>query len=649
MMTRWILLLFLISGPIYTQEVARYGLGKIQGLNNIDVLAGRFVWKTAADPFGGYWQADRTTEIGLPVTAGALQTNRVREDCPSPTAFSDPCPDVYLTHVTIAGVLDYASYVGTPTGDTPVDLQVDSKGNAILIVQHLYFNSLQSTLEPLPDPAQRSAFMSILKFAVDGSGLIFSRGMGAFNLPLALDSKDNIYLTGRFPDLYPTKLDPVRGMGGMSKVATGEVAIQRMAVSTNGDVFLAGSTSSLSATQPLLYYARYNALPGQSPSDIAFVGRVTEASTRIDRVAVLGRGTGALPWALIVARNGDVVVGGRFSGDPFSSTPGAAGTPRSGESDAFLMRLSPDLEQERFRIVAGGEAADMGTFLFEERSGDLMLIGNTTSQLFPQSEGAAEQCAAENRSQDQSHFLVVAKADGSEILYSSYLPQAQGYSVFPLRDGRVAFGYTTKTLGFATYGLPDFEYPSEGPRGGYAVIDRNAALPKAQLCAVNSASFARNGAAHESLLTLFGSHFGPREGIGAEPSVGVPYPTELGGVSVTLNGKPASLIFVNHRQINLVLPRDASFPLQIAVLSPSGTQSLRLEQGPVSFGMFGMFGERAAAAINQDGTRNRLFFPIIQPFPDRWSRFSLTAWEERIHPHRTTAAWARTTTSSRRR
>lgn len=89
--------------------------------------------------------------------------------------------------------------------------------------------------------------------------------------------------------------------------------------------------------------------------------------------------------------------------------------------------------------------------------------------------------------------------------------------------------------------------------------------------ALNAASFApaTNPIAPGMLLTLFGTGLAP-DTAGA---VTVPLPTNLSGVSATVNGTPAPLFFVSANQVNLQTPFDASGSEATIVLNNNGSDS----------------------------------------------------------------------------
>ena len=88
---------------------------------------------------------------------------------------------------------------------------------------------------------------------------------------------------------------------------------------------------------------------------------------------------------------------------------------------------------------------------------------------------------------------------------------------------------------------------------------------------VNAASFAppTYPVSGGTLVSLFGSGLAPS----VEQAQAVPLPTSLGGVSVTINGVPASLLFVSGGQLNLQVPFATSGTLATISVNNNGTIS----------------------------------------------------------------------------
>jgi len=86
---------------------------------------------------------------------------------------------------------------------------------------------------------------------------------------------------------------------------------------------------------------------------------------------------------------------------------------------------------------------------------------------------------------------------------------------------------------------------------------------------VNAASFAPQ-VSPGSLATIFGKNFiGTQESAGAS----LPLPASLGGVSVTVNGKTAPVLYVNTSQVNFQIPWETSPGTAAIVVSSGGIKS----------------------------------------------------------------------------
>jgi len=119
---------------------------------------------------------------------------------------------------------------------------------------------------------------------------------------------------------------------------------------------------------------------------------------------------------------------------------------------------------------------------------------------------------------------------------------------------------------------------------------------------VNAASF-DPPVAPGSLATVFGSNF---TGTGLQASASVlPLPNSLGGVSLTVNNKPAPILYINSTQVNFQIPWEtAPGPAKI-VLSVNGVVSNQSNFNVLATapGIFSYGGGRAVVT-NQDNSLN---------------------------------------------
>ncbi|MBZ2187396.1 MAG: metallophosphoesterase [Bryobacter sp.] len=116
---------------------------------------------------------------------------------------------------------------------------------------------------------------------------------------------------------------------------------------------------------------------------------------------------------------------------------------------------------------------------------------------------------------------------------------------------------------------------------------------------LHAASFSRDVAAG-GLISLLGWNLSTWEATGSSPTL----PTQLGGASVTLAGRPLGLLYASRNQLNLLLPQDALSPSSLTLKTGSGDVSLPLSPKPAAPGLFAFpSGSRLLpAALHADGT-----------------------------------------------
>ena len=124
---------------------------------------------------------------------------------------------------------------------------------------------------------------------------------------------------------------------------------------------------------------------------------------------------------------------------------------------------------------------------------------------------------------------------------------------------------------------------------------------------VNAASFGTT-VAPGSLISIFGRNLGVLEAGAAR----LPLPTELGGLSVTLNGRALPLLYSGAGQINAQLPFDMSGTLTLRVSTPNGAAQTTLRVSDAAPGIFVAATEagRVATVLRADGTLASAASPV---------------------------------------
>ncbi len=136
----------------------------------------------------------------------------------------------------------------------------------------------------------------------------------------------------------------------------------------------------------------------------------------------------------------------------------------------------------------------------------------------------------------------------------------------------------------------------------------------------NAATLAPASIAPGEIVTLTGFGLGPETGTVVKPTTAGAYPTTAAGTTVTFDGIPAPLLFVQGEQINAIAPYELYGRTSSQVQVQSGTNysvpisALVTNAAP---GIFtgGSSGTGGAAALNADGTTNSALNPAPRGTP----------------------------------
>jgi Big-like domain-containing protein/beta-propeller repeat-containing protein len=239
----------------------------------------------------------RPTGIAVDRTGAAYVTGTAGAQFPTtPGAFQpEPAPDIgaaVLAKIAPDGSrLVYSTYFGNRTTE-PRGVAVDTSGSAFITGRAGGGLPTARALQPTP-AGGNDAFVT--RFSSSGSGLVFSTYLGGGGeddgRALALDGSANVYLAGstRSTD-FPLRSPLPSAFGAAASnfvtalasdgsafiystyFADAQTSIGDLAVTSNGTVYLTGSTSSTSypTVRP------YQATPGR-----AFVARIDPAQPRV--------------------------------------------------------------------------------------------------------------------------------------------------------------------------------------------------------------------------------------------------------------------------------------------------------------------------------------------------------------------------------
>jgi hypothetical protein len=185
-----------------------------------------------------------------------------------------------------------------------------------------------------------------------------------------------------------------------------------VALTDNGDVVIAGETesSNFPATPGVLDPSCNSAA---SCAD-AFVSRLSADGKTVVYSTYLGGILGDRVVALAVSADDDVTLIGWTNSADFPVTSGAL---NQGNGQVFVTRISHDGSLLILSARFGGSILEVPLGGLLDASGNIVVYGYTASADFPTTGGALDSI----QNQNSDGFLARLSADGSQLLYGSYL------------------------------------------------------------------------------------------------------------------------------------------------------------------------------------------------------------------------------------
>jgi hypothetical protein len=320
--------------------------------------------------------------------------------------------DGFVIKLNASGELVYSTFIGSSGSDTGLGIVVDTGGSAYVTGSITGpvtdFPTTTGALNETYNGGTFDGFVS--KLNATGTALIYSTFLGGnggdVGNSIALDNDNNVYVTG-FAGVGTFPTTP----GAFDETHNGGT-----------DVFVSKLNSAGSA---LLY----STFLGGAGSDV-------------------GNG-------IAVDEDGNAYITG--STDPsnianFPTTSGAFDEIHGAREDAFVSKLNADGSELLYSTFLGGQDVDLGFGIAVDTGGNAYVTGSTTdfpAADFPTTTGALD----ETHNGGQDGFVSKLNADGSELLYSTFLGgngTDRGNGIAVDKDGNA---YVT---GFAADASTDF-------------------------------------------------------------------------------------------------------------------------------------------------------------------------------------------------
>jgi hypothetical protein len=211
---------------------------------------------------------------------------------------------------------------------------------------------------------------------------------------------------GAYDPSLPLFIDPVLNfstyLGG-----PGFDSINAAATDAQGNLYVAGETSSASLTDPSA---------GTRSSRDAFVAKFNSAGTSVSAV-YLGGNDYDSATGIALDSLGNIYVTGVTNSSDFPVTSGALATHAPGGGDAFVAKLNPSFDLQ-YSTYLGGGSPDSGAAIAVDSTGAAYVTGQTASTGFPVTQRAFQ---ASNQGGASDCFISKLNPAGSALAYSTYL------------------------------------------------------------------------------------------------------------------------------------------------------------------------------------------------------------------------------------
>jgi hypothetical protein len=345
----------------------------------------------AVDAAGNVYVTGSTAAIDFP-TVNPLQ------------AASGGLTDAFLVKLDPTGsALVYSTYLGGSGSDVIQAIAVDAAGNAYITgnttsVNFPTLNALQPTDPTDPNfPGMNTGFVA--KVNVSGTALVYATHLGGhgFTYPqaIATDAAGSCYVTGYttsddFPLAHPLQATPGGNVDAfVTKLnADGSALVystylggvnadegHSIAVDEAGNAYVTGSTTSFN-------FPTVNALQAYPGGTDVFVAKLNASGSALDYSTFLGGADYDTGVSIAVDSAGNAYIVGSTSSKDFRTThpiqPAVTGV-----GDAFVVKLNAVGSALLFSTFLGGSSGSSGNGIAVDGTGNVYIIGTTSSPDFP--------------------------------------------------------------------------------------------------------------------------------------------------------------------------------------------------------------------------------------------------------------------------
>jgi uncharacterized protein (TIGR03437 family) len=524
----------------------------------------------AVDSAGSAYVTGYTNSHDFPTTKNAWQT-----------VFRSSGRAAFAAKLSASGDLIYSTLLGGTTDASGWGIAVNASGEAFVTGDASSDFPVTPGVIKAP-PAPRSF---IVRLSKTGDQAIFA-AIGAGGHLIALDDQDNVYTAGSALDQGDI---PITANAFQTHTAGGNCAggAQLMVPCTHQYVCKLDSTAST------LFFCTYvTGSSGEKPAGIA----VDKTGNVLLTGATLSADYPVTPDAFQSVNHSSLPP------DPLNQ-PAYPSMYWAFPTTGYFTKLIADGTRLLYSTYLGGSLPDLPSAISVDDKGQVFIAANVQSADFPGLPSVPSDCLPKRL---RGMPVVVRLTPTGFSVDSTTVVEGAPYceDCGPLLAIRPQGTLDVVRRGPFRARITDGTSSSQDPIG----------------CITDSADFAQIGpVAPGQLISIFGNAIGPSTPVSYDPSLPA-LPIALGGVSVEIDGEPASLLYVSSSQINLAVPSGVlnRSTATIKLTTPTGISGQRtVSVLPVSPALFtnGITGyplcqsktllnSVSALVFNQDGTVN---------------------------------------------
>lgn len=346
--------------------------------------------------------------------------------------------DAFVAKINPAGsALIYSTYLGGSADDEGNGIAVDSAGNAYVAGQT--FSADFPTLNGLQPTPGGSSDAFVVKIDPTGSALLYSTYLGGTSAEngtsIAVDSARNAYVTGwtispDFPIVNPLQQAKAGDMDAfVAKISpTGTVLLYSsylggtdydfgagIAVDRTGSAYLAGFTESTD-------FPTRNPLQASNAGGLdAFLAKINATGTALVYSTYLGGLYDDAARGIAVDSAGNAYITGYTHSTDFPIVNALQPSRGGGFYDAFVAKSNADGSALFYSTYLGGSGDDVGEAIAVDTTGNVHVVGQTSSIDFPTTPGALQTVCNYGNCTRPDSFVTMLDASGSALAYSTYL------------------------------------------------------------------------------------------------------------------------------------------------------------------------------------------------------------------------------------